>query len=67
MQGAYDLVLNNYGPDAWNGSIHVEVPETAISSTAIRKRLRDGKPIRGMAPLAVEQYIFEHGLYRAET
>ena len=26
--GAYDLVLNNYGPDAWNGSIHVEVPDT---------------------------------------
>lgn len=27
VQGAYDLVLNNYGPDAWNGSIHVEVPD----------------------------------------
>ncbi|MBQ2085260.1 MAG: cation transporter, partial [Oscillospiraceae bacterium] len=26
--GAYDLVLNNYGPDAWNGSIHIEVPDT---------------------------------------
>ena len=23
VQGAYDLVLNNYGPDAWNGSIHI--------------------------------------------
>ena len=28
MQGAYDLVLNNYGPDNWNGSIHIEVPDT---------------------------------------
>ena len=28
VQGAYDLVLNNYGPDSWNGSIHVEVPDT---------------------------------------
>ena len=28
VQGAYDLVLNNYGPDAWNGSIHIEVPDT---------------------------------------
>ena len=27
VQGAYDLVLNNYGPDAWNGSIHIEVPD----------------------------------------
>ena len=28
MQGAYDLVLNNYGPETWNGSIHIEVPDT---------------------------------------
>ena len=28
VQGAYDLVLNNYGPDTWNGSIHIEVPDT---------------------------------------
>lgn len=28
VQGAYDLVLNNYGPDRWNGSIHIEVPDT---------------------------------------
>ena len=26
--GAYDLVLNNYGPDTWNGSIHIEVPDS---------------------------------------
>lgn len=28
VQGAYDLVLNNYGPDTWNGSIHIEVTDT---------------------------------------
>ncbi len=28
VQGSYDLVLNNYGPDTWNGSIHIEVPDT---------------------------------------
>jgi len=28
VQGAYDLVLNNYGPDTWNGSIHIEVLDT---------------------------------------
>ena len=28
VQGVYDLVLNNYGPDTWNGSIHIEVPDT---------------------------------------
>ena len=29
--GAYDLVLNNYGPDAWNGSIHIEVLDTCTA------------------------------------
>ena len=28
VQGAYDLVLNNYGPNTWNDSIHIEVPDT---------------------------------------
>ena len=28
VEGAYDLVLNNYGPDSWNGSVHIEVPDT---------------------------------------
>lgn len=28
VSGAYDLVLNNYGPDSYNGSIHIEVPDT---------------------------------------
>ncbi len=32
VRGAYDLVLNNYGPDSWNGSIHIEVPDTYTAS-----------------------------------
>ena len=55
-----------YGSWAAEKIIHAEVPETAISSTEIRKRLREGKPIRGMVPMAVDQYIYERGLYRAE-
>ncbi len=39
VQGAYDLVLNNYGPDSWNGSIHVEVPDT-YSADSLDKLLR---------------------------
>ena len=54
-----------YGAWVAEKIIHAEVPDTAISSTEIRKRLREGKPIRGMTPLAVEQYIYERGLYRA--
>ena len=32
VYGAYDLVLNNYGPDDWNGSIHIEVPDTCSAN-----------------------------------
>lgn len=28
VQGAYDLALNNYGPDRFSGSIHIEVVDT---------------------------------------
>ncbi len=28
VSGAYDLVLNDYGPDRYNGSIHIEIPDT---------------------------------------
>ncbi len=28
VQGAYDLVLNDYGPDKYLGSIHIEVADT---------------------------------------
>ena len=40
VQGAYDLVLNNYGPDTWNGSIHVEVPDT-YSADQLDQLLRE--------------------------
>ena len=40
VQGAYDLVLNNYGPDAWNGSIHIEVPDT-FSADMIDRLIRE--------------------------
>ena len=28
VQGAYDLILHNYGPDTLIGSVHVEIPDT---------------------------------------
>ncbi len=40
VQGAYDLVLNNYGPDRWNGSIHIEVPDT-YSADQLDQLLRE--------------------------
>jgi nicotinate-nucleotide adenylyltransferase len=46
-------------------SIHVlEIPAVAISSTFIRKRVAEGKPIKYLAPETVAQYIIKNGLYR---
>ncbi len=40
VHGAYDLVLNNYGPENWNGSIHIEVPDT-YSADLLDQLIRD--------------------------
>lgn len=40
VRGAYDLVLNNYGPDTWHGSIHIEVPDT-YGANQLDKMLRE--------------------------
>ena len=40
VEGAYDLVLNNYGPDTWNGSIHIEVADT-FSADQLDELLRE--------------------------
>ena len=39
VSGAYDLVLHNYGPDSYNGSVHIEVPDT-LSADDLDKLLR---------------------------
>ncbi len=39
ISGAYDLVMHNYGPDAYNGSVHIEVPDT-LSADDLDKLLR---------------------------
>ena len=39
VSGAYDLVLHNYGPDSYNGSIHIEVPDS-LSADDLDKLIR---------------------------
>jgi len=42
----------------------VPMPQIDISSTDIRRRVREGGTIRYVVPQPVREYIAEHGLYR---
>ena len=44
----------------------LEVPALAISSSDVRDRLSDGKPVWYLVPDGVVQYIAKHKLYRGE-
>lgn len=43
---------------------YIEVPALAISSTDLRRRVRERRPIRYLTPESVVSYIAKHGLYR---
>lgn len=42
----------------------MNIPALAISSTDIRARVRDGRPIRYLVPEGVKSYVEKAGLYR---
>jgi nicotinate-nucleotide adenylyltransferase len=51
-------------PDAPVGAIEVlEIPALAISSTDIRRRIAESKPIWYLVPDGIVQFISKHGLY----
>jgi nicotinate-nucleotide adenylyltransferase len=45
----------------------VSVPQLAISSTDLRQRVAEGRPIKYQTPEVIEDYIMEHGLYRGNN
>jgi nicotinate-nucleotide adenylyltransferase len=45
----------------------LEVPAMAISSTAVRERVRAGEPVWYLVPDGVVQYIGKYSLYRASA
>ena len=44
--------------------VPLDVPLLDVSSSAIRERVAQGRPIRYLVPQRVEQYVLETGLYR---
>jgi nicotinate-nucleotide adenylyltransferase len=42
----------------------IRMPEIGVSSTRVRRRVAQGRPIRYLVPDAVVEYIAEQGLYR---
>ncbi|RSU10750.1 nicotinate-nucleotide adenylyltransferase [Vagococcus elongatus] len=53
----------NYQVETPYPVIWVEIPETSISSSLIRKRVKDGCSVNFMLPEKVLQYIKKEGLY----
>lgn len=65
----YDLenlehTLSSLPREYLNNIYTMEVPALAISSTDIRARVAEGRPIKYLLPELVERYIFDNSLYR---
>ena len=61
----FDLSRLEQLPAQWRAKIDVmEIPGLDISSTDIRLRVKEDKPIKYLLPEPVEQYIYQHHLYK---
>ena len=62
----YDLDrLEKELPAGFEDRVHVlEIPALAISSTDVRRRVREGRPVRYLLPEGVARYVEKNGLYR---
>ncbi len=60
---AYHTLLEQRLPGIMQRLLVVPVPQLEISSTDLRRRVAEGRPIKYQTPELVERYIIEHKLY----
>jgi len=61
-----ESLVPHLGREAVDRILVVSMPGIDLSSSDIRRRVREGRSIRYMTPRAVEQYIRTNSLYRGE-
>jgi len=54
-----EKIQETYGTEI----LKIHMPKIDISSTDIKKRIQEGRSIRYLLPLAVEEYIYQNGIY----
>jgi nicotinate-nucleotide adenylyltransferase len=62
MRADLDEVLARLGVGE-GGAVAIEMPAIGVSSSSIRARLREGRPVRHLVPDPVLETIAERGLY----
>lgn len=56
--------LAGLGVSEGGGLVFLEMPAIGVSSSLVRERVREGRPIHHLVPDAVAELIAERGLYR---
>jgi nicotinate-nucleotide adenylyltransferase len=60
----YDFQQKMYRHESGTSLHFLQLTDFAVSASAIREKVREGKSIRYLVPPAVEAYIIKRGLYR---
>jgi len=66
-EGTYNKQLEARLPGIMQRLLVVQAPLLSISSTDLRQRVAQGRPIKYQTTEAVERYIFEYGLYVSDS